>query len=147
MSEAPEKARLPFPVGHDDLALRNATEEEPPLLGIERDAFRNQFGVLETERDPGGRCLRFLIGELLANRLELCVVPDCIEPGIAHGNEPKLATLQAAQKLNRSLALTEIDARDRFVKHEQAVTRPFFPQILNALQARARRGRRFVSCV
>src|SRR4030095_12846206 len=88
-------ARLTFRIRHNDFALRNAADEEALNLRIERDALWNELRVLEPEGHRRGGRLRFLVGEFLANRLELRVVPHSIESRVAHGDEPKLPTPQA----------------------------------------------------
>ena len=90
--------------------------------------------------------MRFLVGEFLANRLELRVVPHSIESRVAYGDEPKFPALQAAQELERGIALTKTYMDQRLIEHQHTITWALFSQSLNARESCASRGGRVISC-
>src|SRR4051794_8610925 len=119
--------RLPFPVRGDDLALRHAANEEALPLRIIRNPLRDKLRVFQPERDRRGGSLWLFVRELPSNLPELRLVPDRVEPRVAHGNEPQVATFQAAQQFHRRLAFPEADMNGRLVEDKDAITRPILP--------------------
>src|SRR6266516_1031050 len=128
---AGEIARLAFCIRHDDLALRNAADEKTLTRGVIRDALRNELRIFKSKSDGRGECLRFFVRQILAERLELSVIPHRIESGVAYGNEAEFAALQAPQQRQRSVALTKVYVEDRLIKYKHAITGTLFPQSLN----------------
>ena len=141
---AGEIARLPFRVGHNDLVLGNAADEKALARGVERDPLRDELWILQAESYRGDRCRRFLVAELFANCLKLRVVPHCIEPGVARGDQPEFATLQTAQERERSIAVTKACTKQGLIEDQHPIARSLFPQSLNAFETCASRSLRLI---
>ena len=129
-----EIPRPPFTVDRDDLASRDASQEEATAFRIPGDSLRDQPGIGQSQSHGGFRRTLLLRFELPANRLELFVRPERVEPQTGSGNQAEMPAQEAAELRQRSRPLAQLDMGEGLVIRKQPVLRTLRAQRRDASQ-------------